>query len=679
MRRIVYFLIWINISFYTLCGFMEYSSRNYEIIHENKAKIQINKPDDMDNQEFIHTIITICDDTQTDIFYETIQNAMNGHPTYNIYKTNVNEKFLSVPIYGKSSTIMNGCESFSTDSLENTTNHIVGTSLLHNINVYAFQELVEYNLDYAVYYTNEEMVATLTAALLANDIEVILIRNSSYIEVTPTWYAYRIILGVMLLIAMMFYYFSFKREIVIKKLAGYSNKAILLEEVMCILKITASGIIFNIVLISMIMGLFWSNAILDCLQYMILRYVACVVIIVAEFLLASTYILSQSSATDITGKTKNREIQVISILSKGIVILFCMFNLADSLDAFHRYFELSEHYSSVAEILEDRYYLPFNALSSDIDNNIDYYESQSRELVHEISKLYEEDEILVIDSTQYDAVESGNIVCDFITVNKTYFTVNPIFDFNGMQYNVNDIDNNAVNVFVPDNIDVVLNAREMVDGFTESLKCNGYTVKEYVYRSDTPLHTFSTENGDEHGCIYNAILLLPTQELLEEYSLSLLSGCNYMIYDKDGNPYEAILPIIKKLGLETVIIESESVTEYYEMRIFDIRMLAFSNMFICLLLVIVYIVSIFFHISVYFFNEKKRISVMTVQGYDWKRYTSYMIQNTVLLVGCIIISVYFSIPLYIALGISAVDGLIFVIKSRKWSKCNTGNVLRGVL
>lgn len=419
MRRMVYFLIWINISFYTLCGFIEYSGRNYEIIHENKAELQISKPSDMNNQEFIETIIEICNDTQTDVFYETIQNAMNGHPAYSIYKTNVNKDFLSVPLKNKTSTILKEYESFSTNISENITDQIIGSSLLHDISIYEFHELMKYKLDHAIYYTNEEMVPMLTSALLAKHIDVTLIRNSSYVQIAPAWYSYRIILGVLLLIGMIFYYFCFKREIVIKKLTGYSNGDVLLEQAIRILKITMIGIIFNMVLIVVIMKLFWSSAVLDCMKYMVLGYLVCAVIALAEFLLASIYILSQSSAVDITGRTKNREIQVISILSKGIIVIFCMFELMGLINNVQRYIELSNHYVLMENDLENLYYLPFNTLSSDIDGNMDYYERQSMKLVNEISNIYKEDQILIIDASQYEIIESGNSKCDFITINKT--------------------------------------------------------------------------------------------------------------------------------------------------------------------------------------------------------------------------------------------------------------------
>lgn len=677
MRKIMHTMVWINILFFILYSFIQYSNETYNIIHEKKSCIQITKPESMDNQEFIKALIAMCTDHQVDLYYETIQGALDVHPTYYIYKTNVTEQFLPLPLKGRENSLLKVGESLSTmKSLDDTVGQILGSALLQDIEIFEFHALSDYNLDNCIYYTDEAMRNTLVSALLESGYEVAVINEGNFSQEVSTWHWNQEILLFLLLAAMLFYFFSLNREVVIKKINGYSSIIILFDEMKMLGCSILGGFITAEVIMTFIMICFFPASVGNYFAYMLPKVLIFAFVIVGIFVVTGIYVFMQKDASDIKGRSKNREIYVVSLAVKLIIVFIVLFQTSDYISNITNYIKLKQNYSVNRISISDEYYMPFNALSVDINGNAEYYHEQANAFFKEL--LYDSgNELLISDMSQYLGVTDYWADSYTVMINQNYLRFNPLCDLNGNEISGSNIDQDKLYIFLPDTLKNINETRRIVSNFQEMFSLMESDICIEYYQSVTPLHTFHTDIGDSSGCIYNAIIWLPPDEILTQFAVSLFSERYLMIKGHGKNPYEVLAPMLKKYKIDNVIIESESATEYFESCLFSRKVEALKSIFLLSVLLFIYVITIAFESSVYFVNNSKRIAAMAMQGYGMEIHQSECIQKIIVALLCIIAAHYFSLSI-LSIGIALLTDLIlFLFLARRWTRKNMAAILKG--
>ena len=75
MKKIVYFIFTISLIFFFIMNFFEYSNKNVDILENNKTVIEIEKPQNLTNEDFINNLITIFSNMNSELMYLTTDNS----------------------------------------------------------------------------------------------------------------------------------------------------------------------------------------------------------------------------------------------------------------------------------------------------------------------------------------------------------------------------------------------------------------------------------------------------------------------------------------------------------------------------------------------------------------------------------------------------------------------------
>lgn len=659
--------------FFSACTYIEYSGQNYDKTHSNRTAIEIIKPSTLNAKETFSTIADVCMQTGTDIYYEEIEGALTGRLKYIIYKTNVSSDFFDIKVEGKENTLLRKGECLTT-AIPNRNNQyqIIGSTLLYDMEIYSLEDIDYNEFRSGTFYTNDTHARIITEELKNIGITATIIQDINSNQVIPQWLTNQGILLVLLAICMLFYFFSNKREFVIKKLSGYSDLNIFVEEIKKVLLLTSIvlGSII-VILVALLLG-FNRISLTDCLAFFVMRFLLIAIVVFIITAVTGLYIFTQSRAEDIKGKTKYREVSIISFISKCIIILFCVINLTSSLFYIQEYNRLCTTVNNSDEMLLDKYYLPFSAASVDIDGNIENYMKYSGELVNDIVDTFGEENVIIVDSSEYDGMNEN--FSSFVLVNKTYLSFNKLKDEGGEYFNTNQLDVETDHIFVPmENKKVDF---DMLYEFINQLDELCSKVEIHYYNSQ-PLYTFRPESGDQNGYIYNAILYLPNKDNLKEYALGLMSSCSLILNDQTQNPYERLYPLLLENKMENIIVETVEIMDYYQNNLTMMRISVLQSTFMVVLLLIVYIVAISFYASTYFQNNRKDIAIKLVSGYGITTFKSYLIQSVLLLCITLFFAKLFSASLVFILLCILFDITIFSFASVRWSKKHLSNILKG--
>lgn len=674
MKKIICFFIWVNIGMCFIGTFIIYSRLVYKNVHRDKVAIQIVKPESYSNLEFIEELKAVCKETKVDIFYERIEGATTGHPIYYIYKTNTNKNFLKINLRENKKISLKKGEYFSVKinniAGKRCVGKIVGSSLINDVVIYNFDELSNINLDRNTFYVDKRNLKKLSSYLSKKEIANSIIDITNEEEGDFFWKNSQIILLFLLMLIIFYYFFSNKKKIIIKKLNGYGNKDIVLEELERILQYTIPEIVLFCILIYI---KYSGSVLIEYLKNAKIYIIGILMCIILEFFVSSLIIFIRSDESYIKGKLKCTEVKIICLIAKGIIIVLIAFQIGQIQKNIYDYWMTTERFIHMKNVLDNKFYLPFNTLSSDIDLNFQYYSLKSSEFFKDLILEYGEKNIIVADTDLYKE-EGADEKSKFITVNATYLNANHLIDSKGKRYLLENIDYKNNYLFLPDNISSSGNEMKEVDSFVDYLREEGQVIEIRYYTAGRGFKTYDIECGNSQGIIHDALLFLPNRELLSQYALSLFSNNNILINTKDTKD---IKKIIEKNGLQNVILEKQMVSKYYRMQLLNWKIEITVELANLSSLIAVYILSIFLLTYIFLYDERKSIVVKKIQGFGIERYIKYYIQN--IGVFLIIMGISYLLKIYLIINVIGlvIDFIIFNFLCRYWESGNIVQILKG--
>lgn len=245
IRKVLNCIIILSTLFFSVYSILVYSYQPYESIHSNVTALEIESEQIVANEVFTNRLIAVCDAAKCDIFYETIKDEASYCPTYCIYKTNINEDFLSLPLTHRDNCLLYGDEYITTDYSDNkAVDTIIGIKLLQNIEISSLQRVNGRILNGSVFYADNNHVDDLKRELIENGFQVAILSNQ-FIEGDNQWNLAVAFFYVILLVTILLYFLSIGKEIVIKKVCGYSNLLIFQEKFRSILFTVLMVIVFE--------------------------------------------------------------------------------------------------------------------------------------------------------------------------------------------------------------------------------------------------------------------------------------------------------------------------------------------------------------------------------------------------------------------------------------------------
>lgn len=244
MKKLMTFCFVILFSVLSALSCFNFAFDALDRIEEDKISIVIEKPENINNTDFLAEIDHALETAKADIMLRCVENV-DDKAHYQYFKTNHTTDFLDVSISTGSNQLENGECISTTDPVGYTIHRLNASSLMQDISFFPWADAEKYELSAATYYVKMGQQSTVVDALsqLGYDVTV---NPTAYISGKFSVLLFGFVPAFMLVASMAFYILSSGKKNVLKKMEGYAVRDILADEVANIFPIfAASFLIFE--------------------------------------------------------------------------------------------------------------------------------------------------------------------------------------------------------------------------------------------------------------------------------------------------------------------------------------------------------------------------------------------------------------------------------------------------
>ena len=677
MKKIVYFIFVISLIFFTIMNFLDYSNNICDNFEKCTNEIEISKPDNLTNDQFINKLNNIFKDMNSDIIYLTNDNSQ--FKSHNKYYMTTNTDLI---VFNKNQReTLNRNEVLSTYSKDD--NHeIIGSSLFYNVSVYNFNEIEKYNLDTCKYYIDKSKSDYVIQTLSANGFMVKRINSETtshkFISISnmflPTF---------LFFISSLFYVISKRKEIVCKRLLGYSNFNVIIED--CIkdffklLGITALILSVNFIII----GTIYRHSFFDYFNFTYNKICIIIIYIILVLLTTNLFNIIRDYTSYLKGKNKNIDMYLITLVSKIAFCTLLIINLSSVSRGLISIYKLNKINTEISNKIQNYVALPVNVSSLYIgDGN----EAELRERANDFyNDTVSQFNGVLIETRQYLGEDDNNSENNdipemedyrkWITINNNYLKINPIHDINNNEITPDFFDNNKLNILICQNED----ENKIKDIYSKRYKITTQNINIIKYLKDEKIYSFSPNAGEKtNGLICNPDILVYDSKYIQTKALSYISGKYYFLQIDDSNPYEIIEPVLKEHGLDSIIKEAHYISNLFSNKVSSIKQMLIISLINFVIYIIGMILMIVYSSKIFFTIYKKEICLKRVNGYNFLEcYTVPLIIQLVQLIFFIVIRIKFYMNIYIVLITSLVELIIFIAYLKHIESKNIASILKG--
>lgn len=498
------------------------------------------------------------------------------------------------------------------------------------------------------------------------------------------------------------------KDIAIKKLNGYSDKKLILENFLFVFKPILIISVLSLIIFFVYTFFVYLHFNLEILNAYFMFVVISTVILTLFTLASCLFVYYVDINFGIKNKKPILQIQILNYLSKIAISLIIFSVSITSLIEINK-FEQQKASFKVWENVKDYAYLTLSSSSRYMEAS-KYY--------NEYKQLFEELEIdrglLLIDPSLYysrdkkiaektDKIyKAPDYVDQTMYMNKRSFDLVGIVDVNGNKVILPEDDPNVLNVIVPEKY---LNQKDAVEKYyIDSYKRRYYTENKENEANGLPLISsdklkvnFIYVKNNQKYFSYNPEASIQTNNYIIDPVVEIVNSNNYdkswystfashsaMFFKVNNldNPYEDILPILKKYDLDkdikfTPLVYSKvsNVVSQYN------RTIKFNSLLLFITFII-YIIILIYTVINYLEKTKLDNAVKYIHGYGFvKRYILFIlltiIPTIVISLGLGFIFEALNISI-IALGIVLfVEILTIVIVLNIKELSNSRNILKG--
>lgn len=557
----------------------------YEIrerIEEQKQLITIEKPEEVENKEFLKTIEETVKGLNTDIMYRYVK-VYGSDLEYEYYRTAYTSTFVK-------------------KSFEN---------ILQNIKFYSLSEAESYDLTTGTYYISKDKAEQLIIALREVGYNAAISTTVSVTGKTSV-ILFTVIPIFLMIMSMVFYTLSNGKKNMLKKMEGYTLIDIALEE------LRSRGRIFLVILGVVEIFAFSVNAIrfkvgiweyckYEC-QYLVIGLIVCL----AGSLISFVVIAGQKKVDYIKGKIPKKGIYYISMLAIGIFLVFIVFFMSISLRNIKTYYNTYRTAQFMSDKIEGYVTIPIyenSASSVGLENNyLDFYKKTVKEYggVLVDASNYEYD--ITSGTTLYE--EYGQ---DSIIVNSNYLTLNPIYNESGEMVSVPE-NSNSIYVLLP------LSKINEKEKYEEMVK-NSYSTTAVFIEYDeqkTSVYSYNAAVGNKfYGMLEAPVILVINENYLTGImAYSYCSQGSYFIKPKTNQPYEEMLPLLEETGILIVTPQIPYISANFSEVLKEQADMFFLYGSQTLVLVLGLLCLIVFSGVLYCENDKSKIVSQIIEGYS---------------------------------------------------------------
>lgn len=671
MKKIMHSIFVVSLLFISILNFFDYSNNNNNKFKNDKESIQISKKEGQKSKDFVYDIQRIVKELNTDIMMVNTELTKEDKVNYVYYITCNSGDFLDVGIDNYVEVLKGNGELKTSGE-----NRIPGSTFTGHTTIYPFEDVSKYNLENSKYFVKSEKVDEVLNAI---NKEGYLVSKDNGVSIQREFLNIKnIIIPLFLLtISMIFYSLGKGKETVLRKISGFSNLDILKEY----LKKEGEIFIVSFVFISLLNMVFiaalYRNSLLDFLNFSMFKFILFFAASIFIFILANTNILFQKESSVIKGKKKNRDIYVVTLISKFIFITLLLTNLTAIISGILEISKTNKILEDVNLKAKNYVVLPFMSNITDVSDN------NQLEYNKRLSKFYEETKDkfngILIDSRNLSNPEklerNKKTFQNYIMINENYLKENEVRDSKGDRIEAEKIDKNKLNLFVTEGMDK--------EAIKENYK-NIYDLKDEdivisIYDKNTKLFSYSAKvSPDSFGFIEEPIIILYNGDIFWDQMMNFISGGYYILDTKTDNPYEEIKPYLEKYKLTDVLPEAQYVSNTFSEVIESKRLSLLSKAVDLFVYIVGALALVIYSTRIYFTINKKEIIYKTLGGYKFiDVYKGAIITQIIEFILLLICSFILNINLVILFIVVIVEIIIFKIYASILRNKNVVGVIKG--
>lgn len=675
MKKILLSIFSLSIIFFSILNFLDYSYDITEKIESNKTIIQIDKPKNLTTEQYINNLISIFNDSNEDIMYKFVDNT-NNKSTYSYYITTNNPNFLNLDLEGNKFNTLIQHDYLSTKFKNLQQNRkILGSNFFYDVNIYNLKEVLNLNLNLeSTQYYIENNNAEKTISILKDrgySVDIINYENlsSKYVSLENLSLP-----AFLLFISIIFYTLSNKKEIICKKMLGYSKLNIILNYFFDNIKNMICILIFIELLNLSIVSIIYGRCFLNYFYYTYKKLILIIIYILIISILSSIFSALTVEINYLKGKTKNLDINLVTLGTKFVFCILLLINITSISIKIISIYSLNKINTQISSNLKNYVTLPIN------NSNISITDSNQLEFNSNLQKFYNETvnkfDGILIDTRKYRNINSTlSFQNKYITINENYLNINPIHDVNGNIINSDNLSKNNFNILVPEN----KNENEIKEIYSKQLNIDPNTINIIKYLNGEKINSFSPYvNLDNNGLIIDPIIFIYNSDILTNQMLNYISGGYYILKINNENPYNYIQPILSQYKLDSVILESPYIYNVFDKNIQNIKIDLIENTAKLIIYIIGLFVLIIYNSKIYFSTYSQEISYKKLNGYGFiQTYNIVFILQLSETIIFLLLRNHFSINFFTILIIEIIQLFIFYIYARIYQSKNILNVMKG--
>lgn len=694
----------------TIVNYSNFAYMNKNSIYNGLTEVIAERPENITNKQLVADIEDICQKLGTDVMYST--SGDNGTSRL-FYKTNNLDNFLNIKLDGNTQKLKSG-ECFSTlDSVDKHNVKALYMSVLFgNSTIYPFEECIEYNLATAGFCVTTEAYDDFIFELESRGYTTYL--NENPLTLGDTLYNmtdYITSLFIIFVISLFIYFIHNGKEHVLKKLEGYSSANIIIEKIGEF--IVGFLVIFIIIeIVNLIVFSIFNNRLLtDYIIYTIHSPMTmCLGLVVIALFLSSLSVIFHNNNIFIKGKRNKNTVLYLTAVAKVAVIIFICTPFIVSIKILPSVIS-NYHNAKVVEEKTQNYVVPniYGWRSEDINEKLRNFYNLAVDEYNGIfmdgTSWHNNYDVEKIDVEKYRdrlQVPKGLTLEEFIyinlyyiNINANYLNLNPIHKPDGTLITDDDFDNNKLNIMVSENEKhinaVITNFKSLYKEIMENEFPGEVLEFNIIYYKDGEEFCL-LNSGYNNSVSYakNPIVYIEEgmlHKLESDNVISFFDNNRFILETYTNDPYNEILPLIKKCGLEGVILNTSTTSEGFQ-RAMSINMEALMEYGIqTVMCLILYIFISVFYVKTYLQNYKDDIAIRKLSGESFfvlhKRFfTISLIALVVTLVGLVIVlpqnlSDFSGVELWIPMVVFIFEAIIFKIYSGVFTRKGILKTLKG--
>ena len=618
MRRLVsawlcFFMVFIFLWAYH-CD-TEYSKEN--ILGEGFTAFSLSCNEATETERTFSDIIAITKRDQIDVaVFEVSYEDGQRKETY--FKTNISNDFLNIST-AKGSTLLNSDEYFANMdmSVNGLRAYKLNTTAVDSIIIYPFEQLFisGYDICNCVLYCKTESAKKLYQSLTDKGYTIINYSYSAYSVDSNS----KIILipAAMFLVAVIFYTLSESKKIVLMKMDGYSCFDIVGQEISANLRFDLMLTLILCVLTTVIVRFYVGYSMLTYIKETKDIFLTAVYVIVFSIVVRLIITSFTNKHAHIKGAVPKRTLYTVTNIVKalslmGILIMSITTIIMNLIPAINSYKSSRKFADKIMNRASFSQYGNYEqTLVDDLNLN----------LLPFYKEVCEKRDALYIDASDYSVIgglktwELSGEDKPRIDVNENYIDYSIIFDLHGKKITSEDIDSQAFNVLLPDQI--TDQDRAIVEIYRKAFHYEKANLMIYD-SGNYEMYSFITSGVDSD------LGMITTPPMIFVYDYHFFELCpeeiSQILYGKlfiktfTDKPEVELSPLIKKHNLENTIDRVSSADESIQEYLKDTRDYLISCIISAFLVASVIIGISVFSANTYCRNNAMKISMELIEG-----------------------------------------------------------------